>query len=356
VTLDDSVKSCSADGILDSGETGRLTIKVVNPGPIALEHARLLVSSKTAGATFPAGAVVDVPAVPPLGSQEVSVQVALAAGVADPFAFSADVSLDADAACDVGGKVTVVQRVNYDDIPASSATDDAESAGSHWLGMGTGADNVWSRALTDSPPDHAYRGLDWGSMSDTALRSPVLKVSAAGSFVMEFDHRHQFEAGVEQGTAYNFDGGVVEISTDARVWKDVTQYQADPGYGGDLTSVSGNPLGGRKALVGESPSWPKRDHVKLDFGSAFAGQSVYVRFRIGSDQAAGAFGWEIDNIAFQGIDNLPFGSIHPKAVACPVPQPPAPAAKSGCGCQGAFADAALLPALLVALRLRRRRA
>ena len=48
---------------------------------------------------------------------------------------------------------------------------------------------------------------------------------------------------------------------------------------------------------------------KLVFGMALAGKTVQLRFRIGSDQAAGEFGWEIDNIAFSGIDNKPFATI-----------------------------------------------
>ena len=41
----------------------------------------------------------------------------------------------------------------------------------------------------------------------------------------------------------------------------------------------------------------------------YAGQTVQIRFRIGTDAAAGAPGWTIDDIAFAGIDNTPFGVV-----------------------------------------------
>ncbi|MBK7829431.1 MYXO-CTERM sorting domain-containing protein [Nannocystis sp.] len=39
-----------------------------------------------------------------------------------------------------------------------------------------------------------------------------------------------------------------------------------------------------------------------------AGESIVLRFRVGTDAAAGAHGWDIDNIRLTGVDNTPFPS------------------------------------------------
>ena len=47
----------------------------------------------------------------------------------------------------------------------------------------------------------------------------------------------------------------------------------------------------------------------MNFLDAFAGKTVRVRFRIVTDGAVGDSGWDVDNIAFKGIDNKPFTGI-----------------------------------------------
>jgi hypothetical protein len=40
-----------------------------------------------------------------------------------------------------------------------------------------------------------------------------------------------------------------------------------------------------------------------------AGKKVKVRFRVGTDDGTGAPGWDIDDVAFGGITNKPFGTL-----------------------------------------------
>jgi hypothetical protein len=117
-----------------------------------------------------------------------------------------------------------------------------------------------------------------------------------------------------------FDGGIIEISRDGgTTWQDISTFR-DPGYGGTLFVGSGNPLGGRRALVGRNAAFPSRERLTLDLGTAFAGQSVRIRFRIGTDAAASDFGWELDNLMFQGITNLPFSQFVADRSQCRVPK------------------------------------
>ena len=105
---------------------------------------------------------------------------------------------------------------------------------------------------------------------------------------------------------------MIEISLDhGQTWKDVSAYGINPGYGGQLTDgeTAQNPLKGRNAYVGASDKWPKWSAVELPFGTQFANQKVLLRFRVGTDQAVGAHGWELDNLEFSGIQNTPFAVL-----------------------------------------------
>jgi large repetitive protein len=148
--------------------------------------------------------------------------------------------------------------------------------------------------------------VDFSAVSDTTLTSPELHVGTAAPFVIAFDHRFGFET--NGGVAPFFDGGVIEVSRNGGPFEDISAF-VDPGYGGTLFTGSGNPLGGRPAFVGRNAAFPNRERLTLNLGTAFAGQTVRIRFRIGTDEAAADVGWEIDNLAFEGITNLPFSTL-----------------------------------------------
>jgi hypothetical protein len=104
---------------------------------------------------------------------------------------------------------------------------------------------------------------------------------------------------------------VIEITLDGVNWTDIGR-NASPGYNGRLTTTSGNPLGGRRAYVGDRAM----ETVTVDLRNTYANQSVRIRFLIGTDQAVGGFGWEIDNLVFIGITNAPFPRVVPDTSAC----------------------------------------
>ena len=131
---------------------------------------------------------------------------------------------------------------------------------------------------------------------------------------MTLDTRYRFEFDTNPNTAW--DGGVIEISVDDGAnWVDAGPYLS-PGYGMALFTGSGNPLAGRQAYVNANASFPNTDTITASFGTAFQGQTVKVRFGVATDAAAGAYGWEIDNVVFSGIDNTPFGVVVPESSVC----------------------------------------
>jgi len=326
VTLDDSASSCDGDGVLDQAETGTLRVRVLNTGAAPLDSADLAVSTATAGVEFPAGTTLELGTIQPFGEATAALAVALDGSLAATTLLDLQVSVSSASACAPTVTRDAVFRTNYDEQPDASATDDVESTTTAWKVTGADGEAVWARLERDAA-QHVWHGLDLGWVSDAQLESPALQVSPTGGLVMVFSHRHQFEEP-------SWDGGVVELSADdGATWQDISDL-ADPGYSGIVDRTSGNPLAGRQAYLAENAAWPLFDQVSLDLGDALAGKTVLVRFRVGSDQALGAHGWEIDHIRFEGIDNLPFTAlVDDRAEACRVP-PEAEAGPDGVATAG----------------------
>jgi large repetitive protein len=311
ITLNDSVNPCDADGALDGGEDGVVGIEVRNGGLADLTGATVTLSTTTAG-VFLSAATVDVPALGAFESVVVEVPIALSESLTDITALEFTVRLDAASSCGAGAGSSASFVANVDYVDASSDSDDVEHVDSGWEKTGDYADLIWRREA-ESPLDHYWRGQALGALSDSALETPDLEVNATAPLVVSFEHVHQFE---HDAAPTAWDGGVIEVSSDGgATWVDVSTV-VDPGYNGTIFVGAGNPLSGRAAFSNTNPSFPESDTVTLDFGTAFAGQTIRLRFRIGTDQAVGTFGWALDDLAFSGIDNTPFGTAVPHAGLC----------------------------------------
>jgi MYXO-CTERM domain-containing protein len=311
VTVDDSVVTCDGDGILDARERGKLRVEVVNTGVAPLSDGHVSVST-TAGITFTGATTLPVPTLAPLASTTLAFDVTAAADVPALAPIDISTSLASDASCEKQVSHDVALRVNLDDVASASADDDVESDRTAWTPTGSRATEIWSRII-DAAPNHVWQGIDFGGVSDTQLESPDLVVGGE-SLVIHFRHRFGFEA----SAGMNFDGGVIEISKDGGDWVDVATF-VSPGYTGRITTVSGNPLGGRLGYVGDNASFPAFDDVTLDLGAASAHSTIRVRFRIGTDEAAGALGWAIDDLSFAGITNSPFDALEANRATCVAP-------------------------------------
>ncbi len=312
VKLDDSVLSCDADGILDGGETGKLTIEVQNNGAVALTNTTVTVTTITPGVIFSGTNTASIASLNAYSKTNVTFDVGLAAGQIAPTKIDLDVDVHNPAGCTAHVALKADNRIDVDDVASNSKTDNVDSEKSTWKATGDVAE-VWARGR-EADGNNLWVGIDYPTKSDTALESADFKVSAMGSFIVTFDHRYAFET---SGTT-NYDGGVLEITTDGgQTWSDVSTYVA-PGYTGAITTTSDNPIGGRQAFINKSAGFPTMATKTLDFGTALAGQTVRLRFRIGTDSGTGASGWEIDNIVAQGIDNTPFSSIIDDVGICKV--------------------------------------
>ena len=314
VKVDDSIFTCDKDGVLDAGETGKITVDIVNGGPAATNETVVTVVTMAAGVTFPNGASVKVPPMGAYAKTTAEIVVALDPSVGVKGNLDLAVSVENPDACATKGTFTTAPFINVDKVPASAPIDDVETDSTTWTLKGKSSEKIWARIEPD-PGNHVWRGIDYGSPTDTALESPILLVSQTDEFTLTFDHRHQFEA--SQGV--NYDGGVLEISTNGGgSWADITQF-GDPGYGGTIGDPQGqaqNVLKDRDGFVDQNSGWPGMDTVTVSMGKSLAGMKVQLRFRIGTDDAAGNYGWEVDNIAFKGITSTPFDSLVLDATAC----------------------------------------
>src|SRR5262249_34011978 len=77
LTIDDKVKSCDDDGILDADEIGNGTVTVMNTGLIKLTNTKVTLSSSTSGVTFPNGPSATIADLDPFATATVPIQVAL---------------------------------------------------------------------------------------------------------------------------------------------------------------------------------------------------------------------------------------------------------------------------------------
>jgi hypothetical protein len=311
-SLVDDVTSCDHDGILDDGETGKLVVTLKNTGFSDLVGATATVSSGTAALTVGAGGLIAIPKLHPYETFSGSVDVTMTAPT-DITPYTLAVAF-AGPAQNLPLTVTQQGIGNYDGKASSSKTDHVDAKPSAWTMAGTPASASWQQR--GDSIDALWSVVDSSSVSDVQLVSPALQVSPTDDFTLAFRSRWQFEA----DTDGLWDGGVLELSDDdGATWTDVGA-TLSPAYGGTLGDGV-NPLTGRPAFAGASAGYPAFVTVTASFGKVYAGKTVKLRFRAGSDANTGAAGWEIDDLAFTGITNTPFTSRVPDTTICGAPAP-----------------------------------
>jgi MYXO-CTERM domain-containing protein len=304
----DDGSSCDEDGFLDPGEVGTVRFQLANLGTAVAGPVTITATTDTVGVSIEP---VTVESLGAFEVEDIELEVRAALDAPTNTALTIVVTASAPETC---GDVTsvVASRFGVDEVAGSSRTDSVDTAETSWLTAGEPA-GLWFRTPIETG-DTVWHGDDFGDVSDVQLVTPPLVVSAAGGapFTVTFQHRYLFET--------LFDGGVIELTSDGgTTWVDVSMLGVDPGYTATLLDETGNPIEGRPAFTDIIPSGDFEE-LALDFTPAnLAGQTVQLRFRIGSDGGVGDYGWDIDDIAVTGIDNLPFVGLVPEEGTCQVP-------------------------------------
>ena len=298
-----------SDGILDNGETGRIAITVSNKGSAPATLTSATVVSTTPGVTVRNRGTVNFPAIEPRGSVTAYVPVSLTgAGLAQRVDFT--IAIRDDGQVVPGDKSgTLAFKVNYDEVQQATATETVEASDKNMnLPWGRSNDPTLAagvfEVVTFTNFNRAFFGPNLGAPSDIRLTSPELTVDATQPFSLTFRHAYDFEADATK----NYDGAVIELSeNNGETWVDI----GESVYNGALVQETNNrnPLAGRRAFVGTTPDFPAFITTTLNLGNTYAGKTVKIRFRIGSDNFAANTGWVLDDLSFSGITNRPFTRI-----------------------------------------------
>jgi hypothetical protein len=307
-------EGCDDDGVLDPGETGTLAITVRNTGMNALSASTLSIAVDSTDVSFPDGDTANLPATLPWQEAQIEVRVSLSAAAPRELLTFTATPHDPDLTNPAGDTANLPLVVNYDEVAATTASFEPHDLG--WsLEMSSGFSpelSGWQRVPLGTANTVAH-AIDTGGPGQTWMISPPLHVGP-DDFGFTFAESHRFEA----DTGDNYDGGVMDISTDGGLtWAPIPGTAITPGYGGALSSCCDNPLAGRQAFVGVSAGYPTLVTQTVSFGTAYAGQTVQVRFGVATDAAVGEEGWNIDDVAFSGITNQPFLGIADEDGYCP---------------------------------------
>ncbi len=211
------------------------------------------------------------------GLKRINLDLALHAQVASP-------TLTNPAAGDelVANQPVVVQWDNG--YPPPVISDNMENGTAMWqVSHALGAVDWAQSTANPASGSTAWRAAAPAATTDQVLQlaSPVLLPAGATLTVL-----HSYD------TQPNRDGGVIEISTDGSVWTDLGGAMTFNGYNSTLSQTT-NPLSGQGAFSGNSGGYIE---TRIDLG-AYAGQSVYIRFRFGSNDSVTSNGWDIDDLA-----------------------------------------------------------
>jgi hypothetical protein len=317
--LADNVVTCDRDGYLDPGEVGTVSVTVRNDGTDVLVAPVASVTSKTPGVTVIESSPIALGSLKPFESKDVQLLIGLRGPKsAENSAVDLDIAVT-DATLPNGAvHSTLSTRYASDEAPNASATDDVDTKGTAWKAVasdGGAGTEPWARKYEGT--NGWWAVTDPTSVSDQYLTSPVFTIDGT-TFKLSFRHRWSMRYSTRRGT--DIDGGVVEVSVDrGKTWTDIQQYGAidynsvlDTGGRGD------NPLKGQHAFGNKSPGYPDQ-WVTSSVAATLPAHpdAVQIRFHLGSGTGfSDAPGWEIDNIALDGIASTPFWAFVPHEDLC----------------------------------------
>jgi bacillolysin len=198
--------------------------------------------------------------------------------------------------------------------------DDMEdTASGNWQSQALAGDNMWFYPsfpnAIDYPAYYATSGTEaiWGYADGGTAARPISPadyviynrnvINVPSGAYLHFRHSYDFEAYIISGTQQNFDGGVLEYSTNGGAsWQDSSNLISENGYNGTINGLfegeNNNPLLRRNAFVG-----PSNGYISSRYDlSSLSGQQVQFRFRIGVDELIDDYGWFIDDFRVYTCD------------------------------------------------------
>ncbi|WP_018478560.1 T9SS-dependent M36 family metallopeptidase [Pontibacter roseus] len=162
--------------------------------------------------------------------------------------------------------------------------DDMENGGAKWKTARGLSLSDWQLS-TKNPHSGttSWFAVDPDAFSDQYLIT-AQPITVGENAQLRFWHSFATEAG--------FDGGVVEISTNRGLtWSNLGSKMTQNGYNGNI------PLTNASTIVGSAFTGNSDGYIQTIADlSSYKGQSVLIRFRMGSDVLTGATGWYVDDV------------------------------------------------------------
>ncbi|KFE62096.1 myxosortase-dependent M36 family metallopeptidase [Hyalangium minutum] len=315
IRLDDSATACDADGVLDVGEVGLLTVTVRNSGDTVLSSFSGTVTASGATATiqFPSGNTLIFPSLPRNGTATRTIQVRLNSVTGTAPRAGLSIAFNEPSLPAASRTASYNARVHYDEVLNNSVSDTFESSLSAWTYTNYGRLPGFGIAteVVSGTPNRYLHVADHGVLSDTLVTSPWFTVNATGNFILTYRYRMSLE-GTPGGSglaAPFYDGVVLEWTDDGINWYDsFNDLGRNPGYAAYL-AIGDNPLSDRPAFVGTNAAFPGWTSGGVNMGTILAGGSFRFRFRIGTDSEAGAYGFDLDDVALTNVSSTPFGAL-----------------------------------------------
>lgn len=150
---------------------------------------------------------------------------------------------------------------------------------------------VTSNSGTPAPPaasaPNSIFSTDPANILDNIIETPSIAITSASAQVT-FQNNWALESG--------FDGGVLEISIAGAPYVDIVTAGGSfvtGGYNGTISAAFGNPIGGRAAWTNSSAGFVT---TTANLPAAANGQSIKLRFRMGSDNSFSSVGWRVDDV------------------------------------------------------------
>jgi uncharacterized protein (TIGR03382 family) len=313
IRLDDGATGCDRDNVLDVGETGMLHVTVRNTGagPLAAFNGTVAASGATATLAFPNGNTLAFPALQPNASITRSLRVQLTAVSGTEPRAGLTMTFNEPSLPASSTTATYDNRVHYDEQLSTSTIEGFETEASTWT---SSPFNRWVASSANSSSRYIHVN-NLAVVSNMVFVSPWLKVNPTGDFVISYKYRHSLEGTYGAGglTAPFYDGVILEVTTDGIDWEEVlTGYNVNPGYTALLEADSDNPLAGLPAHTGMSKDFPAWATATANFKTALAGKNIRVRFRIGTDTGAGAYGFDLDDVQLTNAATTPFSALLPE--------------------------------------------
>jgi hypothetical protein len=171
-------------------------------------------------------------------------------------------------------------------LPAGWVATNAAGPDPLWLTSPTTPDTAPNDAVVKDPPEISDKRLDTRNIL-------VTSASAQLSFRNSFNLQNTFDGGVLEVSSPNIAGGAFTDITNAAVGGSFVA----GGYTATIGNAFSSPIAGRMAWTGDSGGYI---NTVANLGPHVLGQTIKLRFRLGTDQTLAGGGWRIDTMSISG--------------------------------------------------------